>query len=53
MIDLLKQLEKTLFPQFESFIIEEEEGSGMQLPLLVSLSGRFLFLLISTGSNDV
>ena len=52
-IDLLKQLEKTSFPQFESFIIEEEEGSGKQLPLLIYLSSRFLFSLISVGTSDV
>uniref|UniRef100_A0A9I9DS72 Uncharacterized protein n=1 Tax=Cucumis melo TaxID=3656 RepID=A0A9I9DS72_CUCME len=33
------KLEKTSFPQFESFIIEEEEGSGKQLPLL---SGKYM-----------
>ena len=43
MIVLLNQLEKTSFPQFESFIIEEEEGSGMQLPFLISLCGRSLY----------
>lgn len=51
-IDLLKQLEKTSFPQFESFIVEEEEGSGKQLPFSY-MSSRFLFFLISICTNDV
>lgn len=53
MIALLKQLEKTSFPQFESFIIEEEEGSGMLLSFAYLSDGRFLFLLISTVPNIV
>lgn len=34
MVAFLNQLEEKTFPHFESFIIEEEEGSGIEMTLM-------------------
>jgi hypothetical protein len=40
LVILLNQVEKKTFPSFESFIIEEEEGSGINIRTLFFINYR-------------
>lgn len=51
MVCLLNQLEKIKLPRFEDFIIEEEEGSGIQI--LVPLSCLLMYIICSDFLNVV
>lgn len=42
LVIFLNQVEKKTFPSFESFIIEEEEGSGISIRTLFFINSKLI-----------